>query len=83
MIGNPTTPPGEQLLEIARESRSSIELSRDAKGVYRWDIKLYFDAGLIDAYNEPDGEAPRAMRLLRSIDERLRAQFIPASGEAT
>jgi hypothetical protein len=78
MTDNPATPATQQLGEIAREARSSIELSRDAKGVYRWDIKLYFDAGLIDAYNEPDGEAPRAMRLLRSIDERLRAQFVPS-----
>jgi hypothetical protein len=69
-------------VQLARETRSSIELSRDAKGVYRWDIKLYFDAALIDAYNEPDGEAPRALRALRllhSIDERLRDQFISST----
>lgn len=66
--------------ELARESRSSIELSRDAKGVYRWTIKLYFEAGLTDAENEPDGEMPRAMRLLHSTDTNLRNLYAAGPG---
>ncbi len=37
--------PEEQTITLARETRSSIELKRNAKGEYAWDIKIYFEDG--------------------------------------
>jgi hypothetical protein len=70
-----TNPPIEgTLLEVARESRSSIELSRDAKGVYRWDIKIYFDA------QEDDENG--VVEQVRRLDARLRRLFLPTGDPA-
>lgn len=70
MALNDTNPPMEgQLLQVARESRSSIELSRDAKGVYRWDIKIYFDA-------QEDDETG-VIQQIRRVDQTLRSMFNP------
>jgi hypothetical protein len=56
--------------ELARENRSSVELSRDSKGDYRWSIKLYFDA-------DQDDEAEVIKQLAR-LDGRLRSTFLPS-----
>lgn len=61
-----------EVLGLAREARSSIEVSRDAKGVYRWDIKLYFD-------RQDGDELPTIIQLSR-IDDELRRLFIPKDG---
>lgn len=54
---------------LAREARSSIEVSRDAKGVYRWDIKLYFDAEA--------GAEDVVLSRLRRVDADLKTIFLP------
>lgn len=69
MVVNPSIPAADQL---ARETRSSIELSRDAKGVYRWDIKLYFDCA--------DGDEMPTIIQLSRIDDQLKRLFIPKGG---
>lgn len=62
------------VLETIRESRSSIELSRDAKGDYRWSIKLYFDA-------QEDDETQVIAQIAR-LDGRLRDGFLPTGGKS-
>ena len=42
----------EVVAEIAQEARSSIELSRDAKGVYRWSLKRYYDPSTVGGWGE-------------------------------
>lgn len=51
---------------LARETRSSIELTRNAKGDYQWSIKAYFDEG-----HEDD-----ALGMLEAIDGTLRAVYV-------
>jgi hypothetical protein len=70
MIDNPGNL--SPFLEIAREARSSIELSRDAKGVYRWDLKIYWDA-------QEDDESGVLAQLSR-LDEQMRQRFLPKGG---
>jgi hypothetical protein len=58
--------------ELIREYPHSIELSKDAKDVYRWTIKLRFNDGDQDSVHE---------RLV-AIDARLREDFSPGSSDA-
>ena len=53
--------------ELARETRSSIEVTRNAKGDYQWCIKIYWDS-----INEI---APT--RDIEGIDADLRRRFLP------
>ena len=67
--------------QLQRETMSSIELKRNAKGEYAWDVKVYFDA---DVY----AEAETALSRLRHLDQKLRGLFIvlpkeQGKGEAT
>lgn len=57
----------EQGVELFQELPHSIELHRDAKGVYRWDIKL----------RSLDGEELEMVSDLSKIDAELRNRFIP------
>ena len=57
----------EDVQQIAHETRSSIELSVDAKQVYRWTIKKYHG----DSVEEMD----TAIEALLHADERLRILF--------
>ena len=52
---------------LARESRSSITLTRNAKGDYQWEIKIYYE----------DGEDGFAEEALRKLDTKLRRAFLP------
>lgn len=61
----------EQLLQLNRTSRSSIEVSRNFKGEYGWVIKRYYD-------DEPDG-VNAAMDGIRGIDAELRSEFLSAA----
>ena len=47
--------------------RDSIEVSRDAKGIYRWTAKIYFNAA--------DGN-DEVIKRLKDADTRLRAEFL-------
>jgi hypothetical protein len=70
------TPADSQAAEtLERDVSSSITLSRDAKGVYRWEIKAYFDA---DDTSEPES----TLGLLAQIDGQLRAQYLTALDQA-
>lgn len=62
----------EQAVELAKESRSSIELKRDQKGTYSWAVKLYFD--------RMDGDELPVIVQLSRIDDQLRRLFIPKDG---
>ena len=55
--------PQETVAEIAQEARSSIELSRDARGVYRWQIKRYGE------------DFSEAIRIIQEADAELRMLF--------
>lgn len=57
-----------QALTLARETRSSIELTRNAKGDYQWTVKLYVEDGAEDA----------ALATLAQIDATLRATYLDA-----
>lgn len=69
--------------QLARETRSSIEVTRNSKADYQWVIKLYFDAEteiVVDSPTDEEpalGEASEALRLIELIDTRLRNQFLP------
>lgn len=55
----------EQIMQTERSS--SISLSRTSKGVYSWDIKLYYDA---------DKTAPfEVIKRLESIDNEMKGSF--------
>ena len=58
----------EQTLQLQRETRSSIELTRNARGEYHWVIKIYFD-GSAD-------EADDTLMRLRQIDLDLRTGYV-------
>ena len=58
----------EQAAELARETKSSVVLKRNAKGEYAWDVKLYFE----------DGGEMASLDLLKSMDGRLRGLFLQA-----
>lgn len=66
---NSNPPIDGQVVEVAREARSSIELDRDSKGTYRWAIKIYFDA-------QEDDETG-VIQQIRRVDQTLRSMFNP------
>jgi len=52
---------------IQTERSSSISLSRTSKGIYSWDIKLYYDC---------EKEAPFSIiKKLVSIDNEMKSSF--------
>lgn len=53
--------------ELARETRSSIELTRNAKGDYQWVIKCYYE----------DGQHVQALARTWAIDSALRKDYLP------
>jgi hypothetical protein len=55
----------ENIVESERLVKDSIELSKDAKDVYRWSIKVYFE----------DGHEEEAVARLSAIDRDLRSKF--------
>ncbi|MDE2104999.1 MAG: hypothetical protein KGL39_47615 [Patescibacteria group bacterium] len=57
------------LEELQRITRSSVELSKNAKGDYQWVIKAYFE----------DGQEDDALDRLKHIDDELRKQYAPES----
>lgn len=57
-----------EILELSRETRSSIEVSRNAKGEYAWKLKLYLE----------DGAEGDALDRLSRIDDELRVRFLSA-----
>lgn len=57
------------MIDSARDALSSITLSRDAQGVYGWEIKLYFDA------EHDDGG--QVFHQLRRLDQTLRSMYQP------
>lgn len=67
--------PEAQLLQMQRESTSSIEVTRNAKGDYQWVLKRYYDA---------DGQSPegflatdaQALEDIKRIDAELRQHFL-------
>lgn len=61
-------PGAEGLLALSRENRSSIELKRNAKGEYAWDVKLYFD-------ETDDAGRHAAIDRIEAIDARLASWF--------
>ena len=60
-----------EVLELARETRSSIEVSRNAKAEYAWKIKVYLE----------DGAETDALKRLGAIDDELRTYFLAAEAE--
>ena len=56
---------------IVREKPHSLEVHRDAKGVYSWTAKVYFD---LDDFATEDS-APTS--LLEDIDADMRKRFLP------
>lgn len=58
--------PGGELLSVARESRCSVEVTRNAKGDYQWSIKAYHE----------DGYENAAVHRIKWVDCRLRAWFL-------
>jgi hypothetical protein len=60
-----------QVALLARETRSSIELTRNARGDYQWVMKVYFE----------EGHAQSALAVLSVIDDELRARYLPAETE--
>lgn len=61
-------PNAQPVAAIQRETRSSIELTRNAKGDYQWAVKAYFEEG-----NEED-----ALAMLETVDQTLRAVYLGA-----
>ena len=54
-------------LELQRETRSSIELTLNAKRDYQFSIKIYFENGLED----------EALARIEKIDAALRSKYLP------
>lgn len=61
----PPKPQTKQALILERETRSSIELKRNAKGSYEWTVKVYYE-------NHHD-----ALADLEYIDKELRERYLP------
>lgn len=73
--GKPLTP-GEgclmtpqELVQLQRETRSSIELTRNAKGDYQWVIKRY--------HENTDEDQRKALADIRATDAQLRLDYLP------
>lgn len=56
-----------ELAELQRETRSSIELTRNSKGDYQWVIKSYYE----------EEQADVALKVINGIDVVLRAEYLP------
>ena len=63
--------PAEQLAQLQRETRSSIEVERTAKQDYKWTIKVYFE----------DGAEVEAIDTVERIDTTLRETYLPKASE--
>jgi hypothetical protein len=61
------------LLEVSRDLGSKVEVKRNFKGEYGWEIRLAFDA-------ETDDEQGMLEQLKR-IDSRLRDTFLSGGGD--
>ena len=59
--------PPPVIVQMQRETHSSIELTRGQRQSYSWVIKLYHEEGYEDS----------ALQTLQHIDTRLREIFIP------
>ena len=57
------------IVQMQRETHSSIELTRGQRQSYSWVIKLYHE----------EGDEDSALQTLQHIDARLREMFIPAA----
>ena len=57
------------VVQMARETRSSIEVTRNRTGDYQWVMKLYFE----------EGHEAQAIVMLGTIDEELRTYFLTAA----
>lgn len=66
----------ETTQQLEHSAASSIELSRDAKGVYRWTIKACFELDP-NAILVLESSADRTLHQLRKIDAILRSQYAP------
>lgn len=55
-----------EVVNLARETRSSIELKISAKQEPHWDVKVYYE----------DGHEDEAVNTLERIDARLRELFL-------
>ncbi len=64
------SPDSALMLQLARETTSSIELTLNAKHEYQFIAKVYFDAAEENGYES-------ALRTLEEINRRLRAKYIP------
>ena len=53
--------------QLARETRSSIEVQRAKDGTYYWTLKLYFE----------EGDQSDTISTLGLIDSELRTYFLP------
>ena len=62
--------PESSVAELARETHSSIEVTRNAKGDYQWVLKRYYE----------DGAEDYALAQLKLIDVELRRAFLPQDG---
>ena len=58
------------LTELRRETRSSIEVTRNSKGEYQWVIKRYHE-------DTPD-ETAQALKDISSVDRSLRTEYLPS-----
>ena len=62
----PSKPQTKPALILERETNSSIELTRNAKGDYQWSIKLYAEGG----------DTAQVVETLRLVDADLRDCFL-------
>ena len=65
--------PPPVIVQMQRETHSSIELTRNAKSEYQWQIKIYHE----------DGDEDSALQTLQHIDTRLREMFLPAAEQSS
>jgi len=56
-------------MEKHTEKQDSIKLSRTSKGLYSWDIKLYFDD-----YNRFTN-AEETIQRIKQLDQKMRDEF--------
>lgn len=59
--------------ELNKTDTSSIEVAVDAKGIYRWTIKIYFEGALPTA-------RLAVVEEIKEVDDRLRVVF-PRAGQ--
>lgn len=54
-------------INLSTEKNSSISLSRTSKGIYSWDIKIYYDDG------ETGGE--KIIEKIKSLNIKMQKEF--------